>query len=140
LFGQILFVLCSDFHDFLNLSLVVLNASFQIIILSFENISLCCLDFINHDRRAGVAVRLEAISLDPFLVQLILQAHELSVQFLVFIINHFAKLFHFIKVDFVCQVLIQMLVHFVKNSRELCSMLSAQILSLFKFNKALLHL
>ena len=74
------------------------------------------------------------------LIQLVLQFHQICVKRLIFLINHFAKLFNLIKVDLVGEILVQMLIDTVKDAAQLQSVLLTQILSLVELISTILHL
>ena len=63
-------------------------------------------------------------------IQLVLQLHQVTVQGLIFLINHLAQLFDFIEVDLVGQIFIHILVDLLENASELESVLLAHILCL----------
>ena len=68
LLRQILFVLCSDFHDFLHLSGIMLNSTIQIVLFSLKYIHFSGFNLVDHDGRDSRAVRVEPVHLNFALV------------------------------------------------------------------------
>ena len=128
LFLKILLVLCSDLHDFVNFSLILLDTSIKVILLSLEYVHLDGLNLADHDRRDGCAVGDEAVTFDFPLIQLVFQLHQIRIQSLIFLVNHLAKLLHLVETNLIGQVFVKMLIHLIKDTCELLSVFFAQIL------------